>query len=644
MGKPNIIFCNLQNSGSSAIDPILREIFEESGYSNTPYGPEGSHKLLSDLNESRISSPFYHWSHSSASCFGDLIGKKTCKFIYLHRDPRDAAISWAHLFKESDKNLQAKSFSDVLEMVITHNQPPHLYAAVEWLQTDCLTVRFEDVRRNTSDVIFKILDYAEYFDCEALDALSQHQIHKIIKKHSFENVVGRPRGKCNSKIQLPISNGGYMYRSGTSGEWKRHFSESLLKKVDDLVGEEITQLGYQNFHTRTINFVSPPFACGVAWLINCMMELDLRTSNTSFGVDQWTFDNKKSLWRLSQQARNHLSWHLPALHKKDTFEFREAINIRWEHRLDFASFGTRKTILFIRDPRDAVYSLYKRNYEGNIDFVEYLDRPDEWPDHFPGIFQLPPLETYAYYCWFWLKMADVIPLKVIKFEDAKSNPIGVIKDALSFIDVKRSAQSINEAVDGSSFQNARKAMERMEALTGKKFGTARQGRVGEWTTSYRGIKKVNQSSLLNDLLVELGYSTGGKINEQETHNEAGYEVGCMTGALKEVSLSILKEVERGNAPTSDELISKIYELDLIGEDLMKFALVCQAIHFCEKIFSKNPSKASIVALKMFVEKNLKYRNEPAIQYLAHECLRRFDAQNKGDARACSASVSPSSTV
>ena len=627
MIKPNVIFCNLQNSGSSAIDPILREVLKASGYCATPYGPEGSHKLLSDLTDGRLSGPFYHWSHSSLSCFGDLINKQTCKFIYLHRDPRDAAVSWAHLFKASDKNLQTKSFADVLEMVVTHNQPPHLYAAVEWLQADCLKIKFEDVCSNTSDVIFSILDYAQYFDDGGAAVLSSNEIHEIVYKHSFERVVGHSRGKFAPAVKLPSSNGGYMYRSGASGEWKSHFSEYLLKRVDDLVGEEITQLGYQNLHTKTINVVSPPFACGVAWLINCLMELDLRTSNITFGVDQWTLDNKKSQWSLSQQARDHLSWHLPALHKKNTFEFQEAINIRWEHRLDFASFGARKTVLFIRDPRDAVYSLYKRNYEENIKFIEYLEQPDEWPDHFPGIFQLPPLETYAYYCWFWLKMADVMPLKVIRFEDAKSKPIEVIEEVLGFIEVERSIPAISDAVDGSSLHNARQAMEKMESITGKTFATIRQGRVGEWVDSYREIKKIDQSSLIKDILLELGYDKGGQTENKVTRSEAGYEIGCMTGELKEVSLSILQDAERGNAPTSEDLISKIYALNLVGEDLMKFALVCQAIYFCEQIFPKTPSKASKSALKLFVEKNLKYRDEPAIQHLAHECLKRLDSQN-----------------
>ena len=60
----------------------------------------------------------------------------------------------------------------------------------------------------------------------------------------------------------------------------------------------------------------------------------------------------------------------------------------------------------------------------------------------------------------------------------------------------------------------------------------------------------------------------------------------MTGELKTLSLSILQDVERGNAPTTGELVSKICEFALVGEDLRKFALVCQAIHFVSRFSRK----------------------------------------------------------
>ena len=76
MIKPNVIVCNLPIPGSSAIDSILREIFTVSGYFITPFGSKGSHSLLSDLDEGKVSSPFYHWSDRSISCFDDLLAIK----------------------------------------------------------------------------------------------------------------------------------------------------------------------------------------------------------------------------------------------------------------------------------------------------------------------------------------------------------------------------------------------------------------------------------------------------------------------------------------------------------------------------------------------------------------------------------------
>jgi hypothetical protein len=131
--------------------------------------------------------------------------------------------------------------------------------------------------------------------------------------------------------------------------------------------------------------VSPPFACGVAWLINALLELDIKVTNAGFNPGHWIDTDSGS--QLSAKALKHLVWHLPALHQRQLFKFPESLEVEWEHRLDFASGEPRPTILFVRDPRDAVYSLYRRNYEKDRSFISYLNRPDVWPDHFPNLFQ-----------------------------------------------------------------------------------------------------------------------------------------------------------------------------------------------------------------------------------------------------------------
>ena len=131
-------------------------------------------------------------------------------------------------------------------------------------------MKIENFCSNTSDVIFDILDYVQYFDDQFVEGLSRDEIHEIIKKHSFEWIAGHPSSQSNPEIKRSNIDKDYRDRSRTTEEWKNHYSEYLLKRVDALFGEEITQLGYQGSHTKTINVVSPPFACGVAWLINCL--------------------------------------------------------------------------------------------------------------------------------------------------------------------------------------------------------------------------------------------------------------------------------------------------------------------------------------------------------------------------------------
>ena len=118
-----------------------------------------------------------------------------------------------------------------------------------------------------------------------------------------------------------------------------------------------------------------------------------------------------------------------------------------------------------------------------------------------------------------------MPLKVIKFEDSKSDPTRMMhKDILSFIDVNH-ATRISDALDGSSFHNARQAMQKMESITGKKYMTTRQGQVNEWIHSYRGIEKINQSSLIKDILIDLEYYTNGQ-QEERPKRKMGMKLGA----------------------------------------------------------------------------------------------------------------------
>jgi hypothetical protein len=136
---------------------------------------------------------------------------------------------------------------------------------------------------------------------------------------------------------------------------------------------------------QTCLIVSPPFACGVTRLVNALLELDIRATNPGFEPEHWQLQ-PTAHWHIGDLAAKHLKWHLPVLHQRQTFNFPEKLEVIWEHRMDFARLGPHPTILFVRDPRDAIHSLYQRSYASHMDFLQYLKRPNKWPDHFPDLF------------------------------------------------------------------------------------------------------------------------------------------------------------------------------------------------------------------------------------------------------------------
>lgn len=618
----NVIFNNLQNSGSSAIDPILREIFSRSQYFVTSYGPDGTDRLLTDLDSGDVRTPFYHWSHSPVSIFGPLVGDSNTKFIYLHRDPRDAAVSWSYLFKAKDIQFKKKTFLDVLDLVATHVQPPHLFYASEWLRTNALIIKFDEIKNSTGTVIFKILDHVGYFNSGNRGALKKAEIHGIIQKFSFEAIAGFARGASKYTVKFPP---GYMLRTGTTGEWREHFSCKLLHHYDELVGHEVSELGYENAHTKTVNLASPMPSCGIYWLINSLVELNLRASNATFDGNQWVFDQSSKRWFLDTKAKRQLTCQLPALKNRDYFEFDEKINFRWKAELDLAVMGSRETLLLVRDPREIFYPAHLKNCGTDIEHREFSAQHEEWPEQFSSLFQLPPLETYAYFCWFWLAMGRIMPVKIIKFEDIQSAPGDALSELLSSFGIKRAKEQINRAVLRSNSEEAFQAMKTMWHKRCAKLGVSAEDQSGEWREAFSGVKKHPENKILEDLLYDLDYVQDCDDTIVDKRFSEDYNLEPIDADLKVCIQDLLSRFERGERPDSATFYKIIVEWDLVGEDLAKFALVCQAMFFCEKIFNDTASIATGAALRLFVNLNLSYQHESSLRALAQNCLAKIES-------------------
>ncbi len=376
---------------------------------------------------------------------------------------------------------------------------------------------------------------------------------------------------------------------------------------------------------RKFQIVSPPFACGVAWLVNALIALDIKTTYADFGNAHW--EKGEDGWSISPKIAEHLKWHLPVLHAQEKFMFPDDIDIRWEHRLDFAS-APQPTIVFVRDPRDAIFSLYRRNYANNIGFIPYLNRPDEWPHHFPGLFQLPPFETYAYFSQYWQGMARHMPVKLVRFEDVKQHPEQTLDSVLEFIGVNRSKEAIKRAVTSSGFESAHKAMTAMEHATGREFKTVRKAQPGEWNSTYSPEALAHISGIGMACIRSLDYDGGVADETLYDRLYCHLRLEQAPESIRSIALGWLEQTASGSPPSSSDISQHILRNDLCGEPLLLLASIVEAVFYTRSIFADTSFSPAQTALFTFAGLNMKFFGEWQIQYAAWLCLQRMENETQ----------------
>ncbi len=232
---PDVVLCNLENSGSSALDPVLRELLAEHGYVNGVF----PHTVDKMPEVARQPSPVYHWAHGPLDPFVPLLngeyGKRSCKLLYLYRDPRDMLVSHVKDIIHQQKTGDAPE-QDVLRHYIRTTMPNWLDYTLQWLalpEEFCLHFSFEEMKRDTYGLSERIFQFIGI----SMDA---DHLRQSIERHSFEAVAHRARGEDGPTIRT-----GYMYRKGISGDWKNVFDGETKRQFKERLGKYLIAMGYE---------------------------------------------------------------------------------------------------------------------------------------------------------------------------------------------------------------------------------------------------------------------------------------------------------------------------------------------------------------------------------------------------------------
>jgi len=217
---------------------------------------------------------------------------------------------------------------------------------------------------------------------------------------------------------------------------------------------------------KKIYLISPREPSGATWLINCLLELGIKTFRNS----------SSSMW-LSQGEDHVLSEHeeilkkwLPALWDHEKFTFRNDIEIEWSHVWPTIYHNDFQIIYFTRDPRDSIFSRYKREAPDQT-FDEFIRFPDVNT-------LLDKVHNWRLFNLAWMQHSH---LQVFRFEDYKLNDTKILTDVLAFIGMSYSNVDIERAIAASTFFRAAEAEIKYRQIHPEdKELINRAGKAGEW--------------------------------------------------------------------------------------------------------------------------------------------------------------------
>lgn len=258
------------------------------------------------------------------------------------------------------------------------------------------------------------------------------------------------------------------------------------------------------FPAFDVDIASSEMPSGASWLANCLLEL---------GVSLWKpwGADVSADWRACGPRRFRYvsadeNWRrlLPSLAAGREFAFRAAPVPRVTHAWAGTYGDVPRTILFVRDPRDALHSLWHRARRVGLvpddeDFATFVRGP--W-FHYPvgrGEFLLLWLRVWR------IALAEREHL-VLRFEDYRRDAAGTLRRALAFLDIDAADVDIERALAASDFAVARAAEAQLVADGTLAQTFNRAGVAEEWRASFDDAMHAAVGPRYASLYAWLGYA------------------------------------------------------------------------------------------------------------------------------------------
>lgn len=177
--------------------------------------------------------------------------------------------------------------------------------------------------------------------------------------------------------------------------------------------------GYPNFPVYTLDVISSELPCGTSWLASTLLECECPVWNP------WNVDMSLEWRHLGGTAYEYFypgnPWSrvLPGLVTGREFNFRTSVVPRFSHATPGQWQPANRLLIFTRDPRDALYSAWRRSRRLRPDIAAHVD----WLQHIDPNWGVPRSAAYLLHLATWKHYAELThtPYLIIRFEDVKAN-------------------------------------------------------------------------------------------------------------------------------------------------------------------------------------------------------------------------------
>ena len=179
----------------------------------------------------------------------------TAGYIYIVRDPRDVAISWAkHANLTIDESINFMlDFKSCIEWAQSNSELPERIKprtflsswnehVGSWVNNDLsvpkLILKYEDLVYKKKEVFDHIVDFFEK-NFQINFKLTKTKVNNIIKTTDFKELKLQ-----ESKIGFEEAQSGIFFRKGTKNQWKNTLNIKQTKKLENKFRDFMNKFGY----------------------------------------------------------------------------------------------------------------------------------------------------------------------------------------------------------------------------------------------------------------------------------------------------------------------------------------------------------------------------------------------------------------